>query len=298
MRRSGRVRSSRLAFRGRGGNFSQLRALPDRHFGFGILNVLHHAIHEILERVRALHTQKSSTVAIRVDIGDGVLFQIRGVRLGPFGRTEQAGFLAVPETIDDGPLRLPALFQQFRKAAHLFHLGDRAGDWILRAIHPGVVMIAANDPFVRILGAGNAHDHVIEALRIPVEFHAHVNFRGTRSDVIGDRQRAPPCFGRDRPFQCGQQRLRVSIGHRQHGNFRQRFRFADGQALGVRGRADAGRERIAGIERHVHHAAALRAVARAVRALGKNVVLRNSRRREGRNKQCRPARHARPRPSA
>ena len=43
--------------------------------------------------------------------------------------------------------------------------------------------------------------------------------------------------------------------------------------LRIRGRADAGRERIAGMHRHVHHRAALRAVLVAIRALRIDVAL-------------------------
>ena len=110
---------------------------------------------------------KSAPVAIGVDISDRVLFKIRGMRLRPFGGTEQPRLFAIPEAVNDGPLRLPALLQQFGKPAHLFHFGDRAGKRILRAVDPRVVMIAANHPFVRIFGARNPHDHVIKRASYP-----------------------------------------------------------------------------------------------------------------------------------
>ena len=45
------------------------------------------------------------------------------------------------------------------------------------------------------------------------------------------------------------------------------------QTFGAFGGSDSGSERIAGIKRHIHHAAALHPVARTPRARGKSVAL-------------------------
>ena len=203
-----------------------------------------------------------------------MLFKILGMRLGPFRGTEQPRFFAIPERVNNGPLRFPALLQQFGKPAHLFHLGDRARKRICSAVDPAVMMIAANHPLVRIFGAGNAHDHVIQLVLVPVEFQTHMHLRGTRTDVIRNRQSAAPVLRRDRPFQRSQQRLRVAVRHGKHRNFGKRFRFAQRQPLRAGNRADARRERIAGIQRHIHHAPALRAVPRAIGTVREHVALK------------------------
>ncbi len=58
-----------------------------------------------------------------------------------------------------------------------------------------------------------------------------------------------------------------------HGNFGDGLYIFQVETLCVFRGADSGRERIAGIERHIHHAAALYAVAWAPGAVGENVAL-------------------------
>src|SRR2546428_9516130 len=75
--------------------------------------------------------------------------------------------------------------------------------------------------------------------------------RLARADVIRDRQRAAPCSGRHRPFERSQQRKGIRIRDGQDRNLGERLRVFDVEALCIGGCADARRERIAGIERHV-----------------------------------------------
>src|SRR5215471_14901728 len=91
------------------------------------------------------------------------------VRLDPFRRAEEARLLAVPRCIDDCPLRLPALLPQLAERARLLQFGGHAADRILRAVDPAVVMVAADDPFVRESRPLNSRDDVVERLRVPVE---------------------------------------------------------------------------------------------------------------------------------
>ena len=107
-----------------------------------------------------------------------------------------------------------------------------------------------------------------------LDLHFQMNFRRARAEVIGDGQGAAPGVGNDISFERGQQRLRVGVGNRQHGNFGEGLGVFQVEALGIFRGADAGRERIARIDRHVHHAAALHAVARTPCAVGENVALR------------------------
>ena len=53
-------------------------------------------------------------------------------------------------------------FSSSASARALLHDRDRAGHRISRPVHPGVVMIAADHPLVRILRARNPHDHVVD----------------------------------------------------------------------------------------------------------------------------------------
>ena len=98
--------------------------------------------------------------------------------------------------------------------------------------------------------------------------------RAARSgaEAIGDRQAAAPVGGDGRAGQRREQRLGVPVRDRHHRNLGQRRRIFDRKACGAGSRPDAGRQRIARIDRHVHHAAALRAVGRAHRALRKHVA--------------------------
>ena len=54
------------------------------------------------------------------------------------------------------------LFAQLADGAGLVELGDQAAERIVGAVHPGVVVIAADHPLVGPLGAGQPGDHVVE----------------------------------------------------------------------------------------------------------------------------------------
>ena len=154
MRRSARGRDFlRVPRPGAGIDALRLQPLPDRDLRLRIVDVARHAVDELLQRVRALHAQIAAAVAVGVDVDGGLLLQLVGVRLGPFGGAQQPRLFAVPHAVDDGALRLPALLQQRRRSARASSIsGAGAGDRILRAVHPGVVMIAADDPLVGIGG--------------------------------------------------------------------------------------------------------------------------------------------------
>ena len=113
--------------------------------------------------------EEAAAVAIGVEVSDGVLFQFVGVKLGPLGRSEQGRLFAVPEAIDDGAGGLPALLEQFAEGACFFEFRAGAADGISGAVDPGVMMIAANDPLIGELFAGDGCDDIVERLAIPVE---------------------------------------------------------------------------------------------------------------------------------
>ena len=75
--------------------------------------------------------------------------------LDPFGRSQQPGLLAVPRAVDDGALRAssPASIK-LAQHARLPSMGDQAGDRIIGAVHPCVVMVAAQSPIARASAPG------------------------------------------------------------------------------------------------------------------------------------------------
>ncbi len=115
----------------------------------GVLDVALDGADHVLERVRASRVEDAAPVAVAVDVDRGVLAQFLGVRLGPLGRAEQARLLAVPRREDDRAPRLPALLQQLAQRARFLEQRDLAGDRIVRAVDPRVVVVAAHDPLVR-----------------------------------------------------------------------------------------------------------------------------------------------------
>jgi len=171
----------------------ELHAFPQRQLGLRILYVACYVIDELLERVRALCPEETAAVNIRIDIRHGVLAQFVGMRLHPFRGAEQARLFAIPGAKNDRALGLPSGLHQFRGCARLFQQGHLPGDGILGAVHPRVMVIPTNHPFVRIHGPGYFCDHVVQRLDVPIGKYFKVHFRGPRADVIGKRQASAPC---------------------------------------------------------------------------------------------------------
>ncbi len=135
-------------------------------------------------------------------------------------------------------------------------------------------MIAAHDPLVGIGCARNLYDDVIERFDVPVGLHFEMHFGRSGADLIGLGQGAAPAVGSHLPFERGEQRLRIRVGDGQDRNFGEGLGIFQLEALGVLRGSDSGGERIAGIERHIGHAAALHAVAGTPSAGRENVTLR------------------------
>ena len=100
-----------------------------------------------------------------------------------------------------------------------------------------------------------------------------MDLRGARTHVVSDRECAAPGRRRHRALQRGEQRLGIAIGNGQHRNLGEHIDLGERQPLGVLGGADAGSKRVAGVNRHVHDAAALRAVFWTERAFGEDLAL-------------------------
>ncbi len=215
--------------------------------------------------MRAPHREKAAAVAVGVDVHRRMLAQFRRMGLGPFGRAQQAGLLTVPRGVDDRPPRLPPLAEQGAHRPRLLHERDLPRDRVLRAVHPGVVVIAAHDPLIRRFGPLDRGDHVVDRLGIPVELRPEVHPRRSGSDVVGERQRPAPLPWRHRAAERSQQRLRIGVGDRQHGDPGERGSVGERQARRAGSGPRAGRQRIARVGGHVGHAAALHPVPRPER---------------------------------
>src|ERR1700756_5509543 len=103
--------------------------------------------------MRPFNPEIAAAVTIRIDVDGRVLLQFFGMVFRPFGGTKQHGFLAVPSAINDGAFRLPSSLEKDAESTRLFQKSDLAGDGIFRAVHPSIVMIAANNPLIGRFGA-------------------------------------------------------------------------------------------------------------------------------------------------
>ncbi len=90
--------------------------------------------------------------------------------------------------------------------------------------------------------------------------------------MVGNGEPAAPALGSDRAGKSRKQRLRISIGDRQHWNFRDGGGFFDLQSFGVLGGADTRRERISRIIGHVRDAAALHTIRRTIGSFGEGLT--------------------------
>src|SRR5258708_34977794 len=105
--------------------------------------------------MRTLSFKIAASVAVRVDVNGGVLFEFVGVVLRPFCRSQQHGLFAIPRAINNGALGFPSLLEQFAQSAGFFQQRDLAGDWIFRAVDPSVMMVAANHPLAGLFRTRN-----------------------------------------------------------------------------------------------------------------------------------------------
>ena len=142
----------------------QLGPLPYRQLGLRIGNLPRYVIDEVLHRVGPVHLKKTAIVGIGIDVQHRVVAQFCRMLFHPFGGTEQSRLLAIPGAINNGPPRFPPLLAQFAQRSRFFQLRHHPGNRIFRAIHPRVVVVAADHPFVRGFVAGNLGDDVIDRL--------------------------------------------------------------------------------------------------------------------------------------
>ena len=118
--------------------------------------------------------------------------QFLGVLLGKLGRADQAFFFRIPTGEDQGALGTPSGLQQLSDAMHRFQLRGGAAVGIDRAIHPGIAMIAGDHPLVGKLRSVHHANHVPDGHVVIVQLDRHVHLHRSRTDVIGEGQRALP----------------------------------------------------------------------------------------------------------
>src|SRR5260370_37290150 len=103
-----------------------------------------------------------------------------------------------------------------------------------------------------------------------------MNFRRAWAYVVGHAEATAPLCRSHAAGQRREQRLRVGIRNRQNRNLGDRGGFFDLQALGVFRGANARRERVTWIVRHVRNAAPLNSIGRAEGAGGRRFFLRKT----------------------
>ena len=87
----------------------------------------------------------------------------------PFRRAEQAGLLAVPYGVDNRAFRPPLRFCELTDGPGFFEHWDEAADRIARAVHPCVVMIAADDPFIGAFVSAKPRNDIVRRHDIEIE---------------------------------------------------------------------------------------------------------------------------------
>ena len=178
-----------------------MRALKNGGVRLGIVHIARHIADKTFQILRSARVKESPAVGVGIDVRHGVLFEFVHVGLDPFDGTQQAGLFGIPRAINNGALRIPALAMQFAQHASFFQHGGLAGNRIVGAVHPRVVMIAANDPLA-VVGAAQGGDDVVNGLDVPVRSNFQMHFRGAGPDVISDGQAATPVFRRHGPLRA------------------------------------------------------------------------------------------------
>lgn len=216
-------------------------------------------VQKALEGMRASKVESGAGIRVGVEVDDCLFTELVGVLLDPFGRADEAPLFRIPTGEEDRAFGLPSLADGFCQGAGGLHQGGIAADRVCGAVDPGVMVIAVDDPFVWELAAADGAEDVAPGRDGPVEGDPQAHLGGAGTDVIGQRQGAAPSLGRDGAGEIAQDRQRVAPGDGQDRDLRQRLRFADGKLSAAGLGAPAGRQRVAGVGRHVHGRAALHA---------------------------------------
>src|ERR1700722_4948056 len=118
-----------------------------------------------------------------------------GVIFAPLRRTDQSFFFGVPTADHDRSLGLPPGFNELAEPVHRFQHGGCAAVGINRSINPGVAVIACDYPFVGRCST-NLSNYIPNCAELIVLLKVHLDFCGTRTDVVSKGQSALPFAGR------------------------------------------------------------------------------------------------------
>src|SRR5579864_5453303 len=135
-------------------NTKRMSALPDGDVLFRVINVPRNPVEEALQRVRSGDTQKPASVVVGVDISNRMLLKFVQMGFQPFRGTDQAGLFTIPRGVNNGAFGPPALFVEFTQGPRFFQDGNHTAQRIAGPVDPGIVMIAAHDPLVCRIRAG------------------------------------------------------------------------------------------------------------------------------------------------
>ena len=198
---------------GQGGRGLHPRAQPrrHRHIRLRIGHVRRHGVDQMLQRMTPFGSQKAAAVAVGIDVNETFLFQLGFVRLRPFGRAHEHRFFRVPAEIDERPLRPPAVLHQRTDRLRLGHHRNVTAHRVAGAEHPTVVMVTAQDPLIRVLGALDRRDDVVDRFQAPLGSDHQMRARLAAADVIGNRQRAAPRRLRHGSVERGEKVLRIAM---------------------------------------------------------------------------------------
>ena len=109
------------------------------------------------------------------------MLQLIGMRFGPFSGTDQSLFFAIPSAEDDRAFRTPAALGQLAHSLSFSENSNHPANRIFGAIHPGVVMIAADHPLIRPLAAAKPRDDIVCGHHFEVELQLEMHGRFART---------------------------------------------------------------------------------------------------------------------
>src|SRR5580692_346051 len=123
---------------------------------------------------------------VHIEVGGGI-GQFTLMLLAPFGGSDQTLFFSVPASENDRPLRPPARFQQFAQPVYGLQHRRCAAVRVNRSVHPGVAVIARDNPFVGIFTSAHSPNHIPNSAELVILFEMHLHFYRTGPQVISKR---------------------------------------------------------------------------------------------------------------
>src|SRR6185312_4085283 len=151
--------------------------IEQRLTAYRIVDVAENFAHGFFERMRAAGVEGARPAGIGIDIDREFRAELGGMLFHPLGGTNKAELLAIPERDLHGALRMPAFFRHLAESAGGFEQRRGAGERIVRAANPRVMVIAGEKPLIGKFRAGNGRNYVIEWVRLIIHRHFHTNRR-------------------------------------------------------------------------------------------------------------------------